>query len=78
MRKQRSIIFDVTERNLTPGYLALVTMDYVLARAPSQNKRLQAELLNMGFLQTLVAKSELRFFGGLQKVIFKVNISNGL
>jgi hypothetical protein len=44
-------------------------MDYVLARAPSQNKRLQADLLNIGFLQTLVAKSKSIF---VISIIFRV------
>jgi hypothetical protein len=55
-RKQCSITFDLKEHTLSPANLALVTMDYVLARAPAKNKRIQADLLNLGFLQMLVVK----------------------
>jgi hypothetical protein len=58
-RKQQSIMFDLSEKNLTPAYLALVSLDYVVARAPTKNKRLQADLLNFGFFQALIAKGSI-------------------
>ena len=55
-RKQRRIICDLTEHNISTPYLALVTLDYIIARSPTKNKAMQAELLQLGILQTLVAK----------------------
>lgn len=55
-RRERPIVFDLTEKNFTPGYLALVTMDYVLARAPNKNKQSQTELLSIGFFPHLISK----------------------
>ncbi|KAI6180878.1 hypothetical protein M3Y98_00768800 [Aphelenchoides besseyi] len=52
-RKGRKIIFDLTEKNMTPAYVSLVTLDYIVARSPTKNQALQSELLNTGILQSL-------------------------
>lgn len=55
-RKQKEVSFDLQEEFLTVSGMTLVTFDYVVAKSPTGNKALQAALLDLGILQTIIAK----------------------